>query len=599
MFFLRKIGSFLRGGATPGQLMMATLLGGALAFLPGFTQAPGLLVFEILLLLLLNANLFIAGLTLLIGRFLFYLLLPVSFWIGRILIDGPTASLFELLINGPVTAWFGFENYVTTGGFFLGLLYGFVVGRLVIGALRRFREKMAQLEENSEGYQRAIGKPWVRVLAFIFLGGVKGKQSWNELAQAKRGNPIRVVGVVIAVLTLFLITVAYHYLDATVLKVALLTGLEKVNGATVDVGKVELDISSNRLSISDLALADPADLERNTFEAQTIEADVSGLSLLRRKFAADHVEVSGAAIGKERLFPGVIVGKKRELEDVPTGDGKSLEEIVEEAKTWKQRLSQLKAWLDRLSEYRDLPGEDGESLSQRLRRQREAEGYAGLYANHRISGSPTLTITSITANGVRVEQMPGEQLDIKGKNLSTNPSLLEGVPELVVHAQSDLLFGKLIAGGLASGKGANSVSLYVRNLSIHQISESVPDDVDFPFNGGTLSLQGEGTLERTYLTLPIKVTIQDSEVTLPRIGTRRVSRLTLPVRIEGPLDNPKLKIDPDALRKALTSVGKSAVKDLINRKAGELFQDSGDEGESSGLEKAKSIFKGFLKKNDQ
>ena len=41
---IRKIGKLLRGDATPGQILLACVLGSVLGFMPGFEQAAGLIV---------------------------------------------------------------------------------------------------------------------------------------------------------------------------------------------------------------------------------------------------------------------------------------------------------------------------------------------------------------------------------------------------------------------------------------------------------------------------------------------------------------------------------------------------------------------------
>ena len=117
MFLTRSVGNFLRGKATPGQLFVAALLGGMLGFLPtffapnnaggGFAQAPGLILSLLFLPLVLNVNLALVGLVAIIAKLLSLMLLPVSFAIGRVLLDGPLQPLFQFLVNAPVTAWLG------------------------------------------------------------------------------------------------------------------------------------------------------------------------------------------------------------------------------------------------------------------------------------------------------------------------------------------------------------------------------------------------------------------------------------------------------------------------------------------------------------
>ena len=90
MFLLRKFGVLLRGKATPFQIIAGCLLGAWLGFMPGFFHAPGLIVVLTLALIFLNANLFLAGIVGLAAKLLSFVLLPVSFNLGRALLDGPT-----------------------------------------------------------------------------------------------------------------------------------------------------------------------------------------------------------------------------------------------------------------------------------------------------------------------------------------------------------------------------------------------------------------------------------------------------------------------------------------------------------------------------
>src|SRR5688572_11570088 len=108
----RKIGKILRGKATPLQVILASLLGGMLGFVPGFflpgdlgggfLQAPGLLLTLLFLALILNANLGVFGLVTLVAKLLSLALLPASFEVGRALLDGPTRGLFQAIVNAPV-----------------------------------------------------------------------------------------------------------------------------------------------------------------------------------------------------------------------------------------------------------------------------------------------------------------------------------------------------------------------------------------------------------------------------------------------------------------------------------------------------------------
>ena len=89
---VKRIPKILRGSATPAQMMMACVLGAVLGFMPGFMQSPGLIVLLVLLLIVLNANLALAMLVAGGAKLASLLLLPLSFGVGRFLLDGQVGS---------------------------------------------------------------------------------------------------------------------------------------------------------------------------------------------------------------------------------------------------------------------------------------------------------------------------------------------------------------------------------------------------------------------------------------------------------------------------------------------------------------------------
>ena len=77
--FPRKIGKLLRGKTTPLQIYLGCCLAAMLGFMPGFAQSAGLVVALTLLLIVLNANLFVAGLVGMVAKGAGILAAPISF----------------------------------------------------------------------------------------------------------------------------------------------------------------------------------------------------------------------------------------------------------------------------------------------------------------------------------------------------------------------------------------------------------------------------------------------------------------------------------------------------------------------------------------
>jgi len=100
MIITRKFGKLIRRRATPFHIFPASILGMLIGFAPGFQQAPGLLIFWLGCLIILNTNLFLAGLVGILRKLLLIALMPVAFAIGRFLLEGQTNPLFASLGNG-------------------------------------------------------------------------------------------------------------------------------------------------------------------------------------------------------------------------------------------------------------------------------------------------------------------------------------------------------------------------------------------------------------------------------------------------------------------------------------------------------------------
>jgi uncharacterized protein (TIGR03546 family) len=221
----RKLAKIIRGKATPFQLWAACLLGALIGFTTGFATAGGLILSLLLLLIVLNANLPLAALVGLLAKLVSLLIMPVTFSVGKFLLTGPTEGLFAGLVNAPVFAWFGFEYYATTGGLVTGLIFGLICGFVVNKAVTGYRRKMKDLEENSDNYKKYSQKGSVKLLTWLLVGGAPKKVDYDALLAKKVGNPIRVLGVVFASMTLLLLYVVVNFAAEPLVTYGLRSGL--------------------------------------------------------------------------------------------------------------------------------------------------------------------------------------------------------------------------------------------------------------------------------------------------------------------------------------------------------------------------------------
>lgn len=613
----RSIGSVLRGKATPAQLAMACILGSLLGFIPGysngeaFLRAPGLVLALVLLLIVLNANLALAVLVGGLAKLVSLVVMPVSFRVGIWALDGPLQGPLKAAINAPVLALFGLEYYATTGGLIVGLAFGAAAAVVVILAVNSFRRAMSRVEEGSERYQKYASKGWVKALAWILFGSGRGKASYADLLQKRVGNPIRPIGVVFALLLCGLVAVAWMFTKEEIVMASLQRGLERANGATVDLKSADLDLKAGRLTVTGLAMADPAALETDLFRAATLEADVSGRDLVRKRLTLDNVRAVDASIGEKRAVRGVIVGAPPPPAPAPQGE-KTIDDYIKQAKEWKERLAQVRRWLEEIDQRRKTeprpgePAESRETLKERLAREAAEKGYARVAASHLVEGAPTLLVKQLSVEGMKAKPLPGktepEVLDVRGENLSTQPWLVEGTPRISVKARSGALDADALLSGLSAKAGESRVQLALRGLSADVIGQALKFEGAAPIQGGTMDVSASGSLSGTMIDLPLSVTLRDTTISVPQAGSAPVKELTLPIGVAGALDNPAIRFDQNAFADALAKAGanelaaraRGEAEKAVNKVAGDALKKVEEKVGGEVKDKVKQGLEGLL-----
>ena len=582
----RKLGKIVRGKATPFQVLLAAVLGTMIAFVPGPAQGPGLLAALLGLLLCFNANLGLALSVFFPARLAALLLMPVSFQVGRRLLDGPAGGLLGGMINAPLLAWFGLEHYATSGGALLGLVLGLALGLLLVRALNGLRRKLAALEHDSPRYQALVAKPWVKLALFLFVGG-RHKRSYGDLLGRTVGNPIRVVGVVVALALAAGIWFLQEQLAAPILTGELRRNLQAANGATVDLARAEIDLAAGRLTIRGLALADPGDLARDLFRARELVADVSTADLLRKRLRIEKLVVSDASSGAPRERPGELVAGGAERgagdEEPPRADEKSLDDYLAQAEVWKERLRTAREWLERLSKQAEDEagaGEEtaaGESLRERLERRAREMGWANVVADHLVTEVPTLLVSELVVKGLTAAALEGETFELRATNLSTHPHLVAGSPRVRVVSASGRLELVLGLDQTSAEPNANRLRFVWKEIPVDAVAGGLSLGGAPPVSGGTMdvSLKGEWSAGRAgRLDLPLEVELRGSTLSLPGLGSARVEHFALPIGLRGPLDALKVRVDKKALADALKKAGAEELAAKARERAGELLDDA-------------------------
>lgn len=594
MLTIRRFFKTLIGVATPTQIKLACLLGSLLGFLP--IAGPGLVpaIFVVFLLLTLNANIFLAGLVAAGTKLLSIVAAPLAFWIGRVLIDGPTEPIARALANGPVTAWMGFESYFAVGGLVLGVVIGMVLGLVVSRAVIRLRQTLAALETDHETAKAIAARRSTRLAAWILFGGIP-KGGFSAIAD-RRGSPIRITGVGIVAILVGLLVWGMWSFSGEVARGTLQSELTRLNGSTVDIGAIEIRWLDGRAEVRDLQISDTSNLDRNLLQAAEITASLDLADILRRRFSVDLVRVTDAVSDNPRTIRGVAFVDP--IETTPTeptpddgaqdGDaipGGNLESYLKNAQAWRERLEQISRGIDGLADRIPDRAEGGDSdaagqiegpgspsFEAWLREQVDLHGYAGVRATHLIDQAPTLLIRKIEALGVRRGQdsdADAATYDIVLESFSTQPHLVEEAPSLSLGSSDDSIDLAIRIGLLSAVPTENRFDLAVRRMPAGGIVNQLVKTDPPPFSGGTIDAQMAGvfTIRPTVgVAAPLDVILRDTTIS---IGGEQATIRELPIRIDvlGRLDDPSILIDEVRLADALKAAGADALASRAREEA--------------------------------
>jgi len=574
----RKLGKLVRGKATPFQIVSASLLGALIGGAPGFLQAPlwGLLLFFALLVI--NANLFVAAASFLLVKLLTLLLLPVYFHVGAWLLEGPLNGLVAAVANAPVAAWFGWEYYATVPALLGSLVFGLALGAGLTRGLRALRRKLGAMEAGSERYQRFTAKKWVKALAWVFFGGLKGKGDWAELAENKRGRPVRLTGLAAVAGLAVLLAVGLQFLDTTIVTAALRERLERANGATVDIDGVEIDAAENRVTVRGLAMADPAELGQNRFAADALVADVSGMDLLARKWVVDRIEAKNAATSAPRRVPGRRVGKppaEAPPDEPPPDDVKSVDDYLEQGAVWRERLETLQRVYDMISGRggKKADKRKGESTwRERLERQAAMRGYWQVKSDSVLRDRPRLVVRELAAENIEVGGSDA-RFDLVGANISTQPGLLPGERGRIELAGSDGAFRLGMTLPNAADPATTGLKLRYEDIPVDRLAAQTGGRM--PLSGGRMTVSGEGSIVAGNLRLPVEALLHDTTLAM---GGKSVplDGVAVPVEVTGTLGAPRLDFPDDFFQSALKGAAVDAGKKKVQEKVKGFLKGLGE-----------------------
>jgi hypothetical protein len=332
-------------------------------------------------------------------------------------------------------------------------------------------------------------------------------------------------------------------------------------------------------------MADPNALDTDLLRAEEVTANISGADLLTKRITLDEVVITDAVTGAERAIPGRLVGPPPaplppDEDPTETKPGeKTIEDYIAQAQEWKERLAQLRDWIEQMSGPSDEEVAEGEPDRETIAQQIRDLGLARVSAQHLIDEQPKLTVTLLRAEGVQSEQVEGEIFDIRGEHLSTHPHLLPQPPHISIKSRSDRIAADLLMASRQAGTDA-AIDFKWMALPVDRIAGQLTIGDTQLISGGTMDIALDGGWSPAgvgYIDLPLSIVLHNSTITVPGGESADVDRLDLPIGLRGPLDNPRIMVSDQLLKDALVQAGASRLTKELEGRAGEALDKLGDE----------------------
>lgn len=160
----------------------------------------------------------------------------------------------------------------------------------------------------------------------------------KQIAEQKGG--IKIVPLLAVIILIAAIGIVVTLFKNVVFEKALTSSMQKIFGAKTEVSSVDLQIFGASLEINDLQQANKDSPMKNLFQIDNIKMDFNLTELLRGKFCAENMVVSGVALDTERTTSGEIpiVHKTKEEKKTESQIQKKTDELKENASKKLQEM---------------------------------------------------------------------------------------------------------------------------------------------------------------------------------------------------------------------------------------------------------------------
>jgi uncharacterized protein (TIGR03546 family) len=611
---IRSLGKMVRGGADPLQIFLGCLLGVLIGMVPGVNA---ILVLFIFLFVILNAN---VGLTVLgfgLGKGLSLLAAKYTFDIGyRLMRETELAESFPKLLALPGMAWTDLHVYCLLGGLPVALVVGGLMGIVVTIVIVSLRKGIAKATEKSETVKGLAANKFVRLMMRFLFGKAQPKPAEGEDDEKKKNPPVfRRSGLIFVGALIAIALCAELFLLDWALERAMVTGLESAFGAEVNVADANLSIIKGEIEINGLQVTDRSKPTHNVLSVTKIHGDIDTRALLDKWFVIDNITVETTLTDTPREAPGKVY--ETSAEEAPDADAakeepeNALTQYVQLGKDLSKYRKQLEGigrfvrnlQLNKQKREDQKREEEQGTYDERLKRKLRNRGYLRVAADDLMPRHPSWTIREFVAADVMLKDKIVDKatlktmkdafiVSVRGTELSSNLELSGKPMELSIERRLERttsgVFSASAKIAFAEEDGRHKVSANLNNMPIYNIIEltdKMPATV--PSGNATVTAQGYIGVENIDLDVALRVTnleVQTREgrkvlgldPELAREAFETISEITLDVGIEGPVDQPRLKVDTKKIGKQMaSSLAKAGKLKLVNRLNMELLKLEG------------------------
>ncbi len=571
---LKKLLGIFRGSVSPTMILITVILGVWFGLTPGWSGLHTVILFAVLILNIgIGFFIFFAGL----GKAISIIIAPALYYTGG-WVQEYLAGALSFLASIPIIGLTDFSRYSVAGALVLGPVIGFIFGLPLARLVTRFRNMWIRFEDRSEKLRKFQSKSWVRVLDRILIG--KSAKDVRGVLTAKP-KIIRKAGVIFAIIVVIASAAGLSMLKDDKVRDYAASAMTNINGAEVNVEKVELSLTSGHISVTGMQWTDPEKPDNNKFEVGKLSTDASMYHLLIGQVVLDEVEVSNIKFDQPRASRGKVLEKKKK-EEKPY-EWKVKKEDIEKLENYYKKAKQVKEWLEKVGEW--MPEKEKSKPKKKIP-QRYLEY---LTARAPVSPTPRILIRKVVMDGVEIPLEQVGKSKVTLTNISDAPSSA-GLP-LTIEIQSDVNASMLqFVGHFEDPDLGGKITGNLANVDLAQLQKDMSDTNRVKFSGGTADVALDGMISRHTIDLGLGVKVKDFQAGFtgqkglfgldPKISKQAIEvlkNIDTKLRLVGPLAEPRLALDGAGLsgqfKNALADAGKAWAVEQIDKQLGKQLGD--------------------------